>query len=168
MYRDTTDQGPCGAAGGSVKLVSDFWPSEAGAKEAVGGGYDLITSKNTLKMGYIHPSQPIELNQKVDIRVDDGAYVKALFDALKPGGLVVIYNISPAPAKPGENFKPWAEGTTPFARETWESAGFKVLAFDQVDDDAAIAFFKALGYPTTDKEGAKDLFAHYTIAQRPN
>ena len=57
---------------------------------------------------------------------------------LKPGGRVLIYNICPAPSLPGQPYKSWAEAC-PFDRAVWESAGFRVVAFDR-DDSETIVF----------------------------
>src|SRR5690606_5832473 len=40
---------------GKVRLIHGSWPGDKQIKTYVDGGYDLITSKNTLKRGYIHP-----------------------------------------------------------------------------------------------------------------
>lgn len=158
---------------GVVTLVNGLWPggtSPGGESIAaqVGGGYDLFISKNTLKNGYIHPAKPVEKRLLVDLSVSEEAFVKAIFDALRPGGLCVIYNLGPAPSKEGDAvFKHWADGRCPFTRAAWEAAGFEVLAFDVNDDGPARRMFEALEYPTKDKEGGDDLFAWYTIARRP-
>ena len=71
-------------------------------------GYDLITSKNTLKNGYLHAECPAPLERLSDLGVSDAAFATALCRALKPGGVFVIYNICPAPSKPGEPYQHWA------------------------------------------------------------
>ncbi|MFM9994864.1 MAG: hypothetical protein ACKVU4_03580 [Phycisphaerales bacterium] len=158
---------------GSVTLVHGLWPGGEGPDGGsiaakIGGGYDMFISKNTLKNGYIHPAKPVEKRLLVDLSVSEEAFVKAIFDALKPGGLCVIYNLGPAPSKEGDAmFKHWADGRSPFGRAAWEAAGFEVLAFDVIDDGPARRMFEALEYPTKDKEGGDDLFAWYTIARRP-
>lgn len=175
LYHETSDQGPVAllegglgdAAPGRVRLVHRYWPAEPQAREAVGGGFDLITSKNTLKNGYIHPEKPVDPQLLVHLGVEDGVFVKALFEALRPGGLVVIYNLSPAPSAEGEPYKPWADGRSPFPREIWAAEGFEVLALDESDDATAVRMFQAVGYPATQENGAPDLFARYTIARRP-
>lgn len=176
LYSESSDQGnvpraasdaESGEKRGRVTLVHRRWPAEKEAVDAVGGGYDLITSKNTLKNGYLHPARPVDKRMLVDLGVTDGEFVRALFEALKPGGLVVIYNLSPAPAGEDEPYKPWADGRCPFPRDMWEEAGFELIAFDAEDDAAAHAIFNALDYPTVTEEGRPDLFSHYTIARRP-
>lgn len=171
LYSRPEDQGAMPAldpsGSGSATLVLGNWPEQAAARDAVGGQFDLIISKNTLKMGYVHPSQEVEKRMLLNLNVSDDEFVKAAFDALAPGGLLVIYNLSPAPAKPGEKYIPWAEGKCPFARELFEKAGFTVLKFDEPDHDAGRAMFEALGYPIKNAAGEDDIFAEYTIVQRP-
>lgn len=171
LYARPEDQGAMPAldpsTSGHVSLVIGNWPEQAAARDAVGGRFDLIISKNTLKMGYVHPSQDVDKRMLLNLNVSDEEFVKAAFEALAPGGLLVIYNLSPAPAKPGEKYIPWAEGKCPFARELFEKAGFKVLKFDEPDHDAGRAMFEALGYPVKNAAGEDDIFAEYTIVQRP-
>jgi hypothetical protein len=81
----------------------------------------------------------------------------------------MIYNLCPAPAKPGQPYIPWADGRSPFSREIWERAGFRVIAFDQDDSEAARRMGRALGW----HEGGggmdleNNLFAFYTLAEKP-
>ena len=85
----------------------------------VGGGYDLFISKNTLKKGYVHPERPVEKRRLLNLDVDDEAFVRALHAALKPGGWVMIYNITPAPSPPDVPLcsPPMAEGGIRFRRD---------------------------------------------------
>ena len=160
-------------ARGVVQLIAGQWPADAATVEAVSaattGGLDLFLSKNTLKRGYIHPSEPTDPRRLVHLGVDDATFVKAVFEALAPGGLFLVYNICPAPAPAGQPYIPWADGHCPFPRELLESTGFDVLAYDSVDDTAARAMGHALGW--NEGEGAMDLehdlFAWFTVARRP-
>lgn len=156
------------AAGGSARAVHGRWPADASAREAVGGGYDLILSKNTLKRGYIHPERPADPRQLVHLGVDDTTFVRALHAALAPAGRVLIYNLSPAPSKPDEPYRPWTDGRCPFPRELLEREGFRVLAHDAGDDAAARAMGHALGWDrgANGMDLANDLFAHYTLLER--
>ncbi len=101
--------------------------------------------------------------------VDDAAFVAAVAQSLRPGGLFVIYNLCPAPAPPDQPYIPWADGRCPFPRELLEGAGLQVLDFDVVDDTAARALGHALGWDQGDgaMDLQHDLFAWYTIARRP-
>lgn len=170
LYEEPGDQGAVPRAGkppGRVTCVHGRWPADADARATVGGGFDLITSKNTLKRGYVHPAEPIAPADAVQLGVADEAFVAALFEALKPGGYLLIYNICPARAAPGENYVPWADGECPFPRALLEERGFRVLAFDERDEPAIAPIFEALDYPVRKADGSPDLFVWYTLAQRP-
>jgi SAM-dependent methyltransferase len=172
LYAAPGDQGRvAGRRGrpGHIRLIDGHFPADPATKEAVGVGYDLILSKNVLKSGYIHPSEPVDPRRRIDLGVDDATFVKVLHDTLKPGGRVLIYNLSPAPSPPGQPYKPWADGRCPFARAAWEAAGFRVLAFDRDDSEAARALGRALGWGRGDDamDLEHDLFATYTLVQRP-
>ena len=95
-------------------------------------------------------------------------FVRALYDALKPGGRVLIYNICPAPSPPGQPYKKWADGRCPFARETWEAAGFRVVAFDRDDSEVIRQFAHALGWDQGDSpiDLKADLFARYSLMEK--
>ncbi|MCC6429081.1 MAG: hypothetical protein IT435_19960 [Phycisphaerales bacterium] len=174
LYSDPTDQGAVPTATGSVgtggtgkvTMVHGRWPAEAAAKDAVGGSYDLIISKNTLKNGYLHPAQPVDKRMLVDLGVNDEQYITALHQALKPGGYVMIYNLCPAPAPPDKPYMPWADGKCPFPRESLEKAGFEVVAFDAVDDGPARDMARALGWDEDGMDVEKDLFCWYTVMRR--
>jgi len=170
LYSSPADQGPivAGRSRGSVRLVHGRWPAEEAAKDAVGGSYDLIISKNTLKNGYLHPAEPVEKRMLVDLGVDDESFVRALYATLKPGGRVLIYNLCPAPAPPGKPYIPWADGRCPFPKPMWESAGFRVLAFDAKDDQAARLMGRALAWDQGESpmDLENDLFAWYTLLEK--
>jgi SAM-dependent methyltransferase len=168
LYSAPGDQGPFGSAGGSVKLVHGRFPVDAKVVAAVGGGYDLFLSKNTLKRGYIHPAQKVDPRVLVNIGGDDPAFLKAVASALKPGGWFVIYNICPAPNPAGKPYIPWADGRCPFSAEDLVAAGFETLVRDSVDDRAARALGAALGWdkPPVNMKLADDLFALVTIARK--
>lgn len=156
------------AAGGSAHAVHGRWPADEAARSAVGGGYDVIVSKNTLKRGYIHPERPANPRQLVHLGVDDTTFVRALHAALAPKGRVLVYNLSPAPSKPDEPYRPWTDGRCPFPRALLEREGFRVLAYDVNDDAPARAMGRALGW-AEGKSAAdfeKDLFGHYTLLER--
>lgn len=158
--------GSAGGAPGRVTLVHGSWPGDAAVRDRVGWGHHVILSKNTLKRGYIHPEREADPRSLISLGVSDEQYVAALHEALRPGGVVLIYNLCPAPAPPDKPYIPWADGRCPFSRETWENAGFEVLAFDERDDAPARAMFEALGYPTRSSAGEDDLFAWYTLTRR--
>jgi hypothetical protein len=173
LYSLPEDQGSVrgrdGKIAGGVTLVDGRWPGDDKARKAVGSGFDLILSKNTLKNGYVHPERPVDKRMLLDLGVSEEAFVKALYDSLKPGGHVMIYNISPAPAPPDKPYIPWADGRCPFPREMLIKAGFDVLKYDVDDSKAVREMARAFGW---DKgEGGmdleNDLFAHYTLLRQP-
>ncbi len=136
---------------------------------SVGTDYDLIISKNTLKRGYVHPERPVEAQRLLGLGIDDGHFVKALYDALKPGGRVMIYNICPAPSPAGSPYKPWADGRCPFAEEVWKSAGFRVVAFDRDDSKDIREVARVLGWDKGESpiDLKTDLFAQYSLMEKP-
>ena len=171
LYGEPGDQGPVrGRRGisGSLRLVDGRFPADEAVVAAVGEGYDLVISKNTLKRGYIHPEQPVPDRQRVLLGVDDPTYLQKLLGILKPGGRVLIYNLCPAPAPPGKPYIPWADGRSPFTTDLFAMTGFHVLVFDRDDSEAARAMGHALGWDTGDSpmDLQKDLFALYTLVER--
>lgn len=172
LYSEPGDQGEirAGKRAGLLRLLTGQWPADSAVVAGAGGGYDLFISKNTLKNGYLHPAETVDPRRLVHLGVEDSAFVRALFGALRPGGLALIYNLCPAPAAPGKPYIPWADGRSPFSRAQFEVAGFEVVAFDRDDSEAARKMGHALGWD--DPEGAKmdlqnDLFATYTLVRRP-
>ena len=168
LYAVPGDQGPFGKAGGSVRLVHGRFPADSRVVAAVGGGYDLFVSKNTLRMGYIHPAEKVDRRLLVDLGADDPAFLKAVAAALKPGGWLVIYNLTPAPNAAGKPYRPMADGRCPFSAEDLAAAGFETLVRDGVDDKAARALGAALGWdtPPVNLKLEDDLFARITVARR--
>jgi hypothetical protein len=165
MYGDR--DGPF--ASGRVHTVDGRWPADEATHAKVGGRFDLFLSKNVLKRGYIHPSQPVDERKTIKLGVDDEAFLRAVHEALVPGGRMMIYNLAPAPAPPGKPYIPWADGRSPFPRELFERVGFRVIAFEVDDTAAARAMAHALGWDRGPEamDLKKDLFAQYTLVARP-
>lgn len=160
-------EGAPGSRAGSVTLVDGQFPAGPGVSDQVGRNYDLFISKNTLKNGYIHPAQPVDPRMLVHLGLPDEGFVHTLYATLKPGGVAIIYNLCPAPAPEGKPYIPWADGRCPFPREMWEKAGFQVVAFDERDDAPARAMARALGWDKSGMNVDTDLFAWYSVFQRP-
>lgn len=175
LYSDPSDTGvirnPEGEDG-RITLVNGTLDDDD-VKRKVGDGYDLIIAKNTLKRGYIHPPADVKVDprQLVNLGLDDEAFLRTLFDALKPGGHLMIYNICPKQNdyEHGQPYSPWADGRSPFSREQFEKAGFRVGILDRDDSESCRAMAKILGWDQG--EGAmdlqSDLFAHFTLVEKP-
>ena len=151
---------------GSINLAYGQFPRDPAIVKQVGGGYDVFVSKNTLKRGYIHPEKEVDPRMLVHLDVDDETFLKAVYDALKPGGLFLIYNLCPAPSKPEEPYKPWADGRSPFDAETFRKVGFQLIAIDVNDTPAARIMGETFGWGTRE-ELEKDLFGMFTLAKKP-
>jgi SAM-dependent methyltransferase len=153
---------------GRVRLLEGRFPVDQAVTTAVGNGYDLIISKNTLKKGYVHPERPVEKRRLLNLDVDDETFVRELHAALKPGGWVMIYNITPAASPPDQPYKNWADGRCPFSQAVWEAAGFDVIAFDRDDSTAIRRVAAALGWDKGDSpiDLKTDLFAQYSLMRK--
>jgi hypothetical protein len=153
----------------TVTVLSGRFPTDPDTRRAVETGYDLVISKNTLKSGYVHPSRPVDKRMLLNLGLDDDAFVRTLFSILKPGGMVMIYNICPGPSPAGQPYKPWAEGNNPFPQDMWRSAGFEVIEFDRDDGVAVRAMGQTLGWDQGEgkMDLQNDLFAHYSLLRRP-
>jgi hypothetical protein len=175
MYGMPDDRGPLpraksAGAGkpGFVQLVFGQFPSNAAITREVGGGYDLFMSKNTLKLGYIHPERETDPRNLVHLGVDDSTYVARVHDALKPGGLFLIYNLFGQQPPADQPYRPWATGECPFDRGLMERAGFEILHWNEDDSQAARAMGRVLGWDANmdDATFAKEFNAMVTMARR--
>jgi SAM-dependent methyltransferase len=170
LYCEPGDGGPIGS--GTVTLHIGQWPAEEKLRAAAGAGFQLITSKNTLKSGYIHPNPPsgqtVDLKRLVHLGLSDEEFLKQVAAALEPGGLFVIYNICPPQNPPDQPYIPWADGKSPFSPEAFKQAGFEVLAFDVEDQPWVLECFDKLGYGEGKslEQLAKEYFCWYTIVRK--
>ncbi len=172
IYCLPEDQGKVKATGkraGQVTLVHGRWPGESATKKTVGGSYDLIISKNTLKNGYLHPEREVDPRMLIDLGVGEDEFVSSLYASLKPGGHVMIYNISPAPAPPDKPYIPWADGRCPFPKAMLQEAGFALVEFDKDDSEAVREMARAFGWDKgpNGMDLEKNLFAHFTLLRKP-
>ncbi|MFO0943392.1 MAG: hypothetical protein U0930_21875 [Pirellulales bacterium] len=153
---------------GSIKLLSGRFPADDALVSEAGAGYGLFISKNTLKLGYIHPTRELpDPRHRIDLGVTDETFLSKVADMLNPGGLLVIHNLCPAKSPADKPYVSWAEGECPFPRALFENHGFEVLEFDVDESATARKLGKALGW---DQPGGmdleKDLFAWYTVARK--
>ena len=171
LYSQPGDQGvisgPAGESG-HLRLLDGHFPSDATTVSAVGAGYDVVLSKNVLKRGYIHPERPADRRFLIDLGATDEVVLKSFFAALRPGGKMLVYNICPAPSPPDKPFVPWSDGRSPWPREQWEAAGFRVLAFDRDDAPAVRIMARALGWDVGEDamDLERDLSVLYTLVER--
>lgn len=164
LYSHPLDQGRYGD--GSVKLVNGFWPGDAKTAESVGTGFDLITSKNTLKRGYVHPKHPVDKRLLVDLGVSDAEFLRRVYASLNPGGLLVIYNLSPVEDPDPKKWVPWSDGRSAFTKTQFERAGFRVLEIDKPDPEMA-KMSVLLGWDKSERDAAASMTSHITVCQRP-
>lgn len=175
IYSDPEDTGEIEGAlfaermpSGKLTLVNGSWPSDAKVAEKVGGGFDLILSKNTLKNGYINPAHAVDPRRLIQLGVSQEEFVKQLAAALNPGGYLLIYNLSPKQKEKPEDYIPWADGRCPFPRTMLESAGFEIVELDADDTTAARAVGRALEWDEGNNpmDVETDLFGHYTLLRK--
>lgn len=176
LYSWPGDQGEItGPAGekGSIRLVDGYFPKDPQVVSVIGSGYDLVIAKNVLKKGYIHPDRPVpHPERQIQLGVSDEVALEGFFDALRPGGHFLIYNICPAPTPPDKPFVPYSDGRSPFTRAQWEAAGFELLVSDQDDTEAVRVMGRAIGWdqPYDGEPGmdlVNDLSVLYTLVRKP-
>jgi hypothetical protein len=164
LYHVPSDVGAIVGAGGrrgNLTLLHGTFPNDAAIKSRVGAGYDLVVSKNTLKKGYVTPTSGKPM---IETKLPAVEYLRGFADAMKPGALWVIYNVSGA--QPRDGYVPTADGRSPFTTEEFQEAGFKVLAFNQNDDAAVRQMGQLLGWDKQMGDLSRNLFALYTVVRK--
>lgn len=150
---------------GSVDLLVGRFPAEKDLVDRAGAGYDLVMSKNTLKLGYIHPEREADPRTVIDLGATDEEFLDAVHAMLNPSGIFMIYNLYPKPSAPDEPYRTWADGRCPFARELCEARGFEIVIYNRDDTDAARTLGRTLGWEDSlDLEA--DLFGMVTILRK--
>jgi hypothetical protein len=164
LYREASDQGSVKAIqgrSGSIKLFNGVYAGNTTLTKLIGNHFNVIVSKNTMKRGFMKPAA--SRKAYVSFEASDEVLLDTLYDTLAPGGLLVIYNIT----GPYDASKPATDGRSPFSREQFIRANLMVLAFDASDDAGVRAMGNALGWPAQMGDLDKNLFALYTVVQRP-
>ena len=176
-YLGPSDEGPVDRAAtagtgqrGSVSLAFGQFPADEDVTSKVGTGVSLFLSKNTLKLGYIHPERESDPSRLVHLGVDDETYLTKVFDCLAPGGLFLVYNLYGQQAPADEPYKPWATGEFPFDRDLTEGVGFEVIHWNVDDSEKARAMGRTLGWnkDQTDEEFAENFNAMVTVLRKPS
>jgi len=168
MYAQPSDTGPVArdqGADGSISLTHDHWPADESARNLVGGQFDLIIARNLLKRGYINPPQETPAYTQVSFGVSDQELLGALFRALRPGGVLVVYSLGGAYAPPGESYNPSCDIANPWSEQEWTDAGFEVIAHEAPESDAARDVGVALGWGAK-PELERAIFGNYSIYRR--
>lgn len=172
LYSDASDTGTIPGAlipaqpEGSLAVKIGSWPADPAVAEAVGGGFDLVVSKNTLKKGYINPEKQVDPRLLVHLNMPNEAFLAHVAGSLKEGGLFLIYNISPRQSEDPEKWIPWADGRSPFSREQFEAAGFEVMELDKDDTEMARRIGAALGWDEQGMDLENNLKAEYTLVRK--
>ncbi len=168
LYKEA-HEGPVELGGGNLLCVNGRWPNDTEIVERVRtrGPFHLFTSKNTLKKGYVNPDRPRDPDIGIDLEMSGEEFLRHVWDSLEPGGVFVVYNISPAQRPEPEPIIPWADGRFPWAREVAEQIGFEVIAFDEDDTEFARTQGEALGWREMGMDLETDTFAMATVLRRP-
>ncbi len=167
LYNQAHDQGlvndrALGAASGSITLVNGNFPSDPKTIAAM-SNIDILFAKNTLKKGFLAPSQG---KAYIDPGVGLDQFLKAFHSALASNGIMIIYNLSQR-QEPGK-YRGANDGGSPFTREQYAAAGLEVLAFEQDDSSQARVVAQGLGWGGPQGMGDLDanLFAQYTALKK--
>jgi hypothetical protein len=151
------------ASSGSVTLVEGAWPNDKSCREEVGGGYDLLVSRNLLKRGYVKPAtRNPAFPVPVGWEMSDVEMLDHVFNLLHPGGLVIIESLGPKP----DPTKPWSDVSNPWSKQAWIDAGFEVLAHDEDESQYAREMGEALGWDQK-MNLETDLFGVYSVYLKP-
>ena len=154
---------------GSVTLAFGQFPVTKQMTKKVGKKLSLFMSKNTLKLGYIHPEREADPSRLIHLGVDDQTYLEHVYDALEPGGYFLVYNIYGNQNPPDQPYKPWATGEFPFDRELTEKTGFEVIHWNLDDSEEVREIGMVLGWngERSREEFADSFHAMVTLLRRP-
>ena len=151
---------------GSVTLHMGEWFSDWNLRKEVGEGFDLILARNVLKHGYVQPEEPMANFDPIDVGGDPETGALRLFEALRPGGIVVVYNLGGGPWRLDDgSYNAPADVRDPFGIEAWEAAGFEVLHFQTNGSQLMREVGEALGWGTPEELSSYNVL--YTVVRRP-
>ena len=151
---------------GRVSLHFGEWFGDWKFRNSVGKDYDLILARNILKHGYVQPEEPMESYDPINVGGDPAMGAQIIYEALKPGGIAVVYNLGAGPWRQEDgSYNAPADVRDPFGREAWEAAGFEVLHFQtngsQLMREVGVALL--WGRP----EDLESYNVLYTVVRRP-
>ncbi len=161
LYADPGDQGMVpgfGGPDGSLHLVHGSFPADAEICAAVGDGYDLVLSKNTLKGGH-GPGERAAQRRIINLGVSDSVFAREIYARLNPGGWFLMYTLS----------GPRGNGGCPFSENMLRATGFDVVAYDRDDSPLALAMRNAVN-PDRGKSSttpSEVVTGTYTLARKP-
>jgi hypothetical protein len=151
---------------GRVSLHCGQWFRDWNFRKSVGKGYDLILARNVLKRGYVHPEEPMQGFDPIDVGGDAAMGAQIIYEALEPGGIAVVYNLGGGPWRREDgSYNAPADVRDPFGREAWEAAGFEVLHFQANGSQAMREVGVALGWGTLEDLASYNVL--YTVVRRP-
>lgn len=154
---------------GSIDLQFGNFPADsaiANSLEGKNGTINVFFSKNTLKRGYIHPEKEVDPRMLVNLGVSDSVFVNRVYDLLAPGGIFLIYNISPKYTPPTDsNYIPWSDGRCPFEHSLLTSIGFKIVSYNQNDTEFVHKMGESLGWFPKPEDRA-GFFGMYTMVKK--
>lgn len=169
-YSLPEDQGPYPPGGtpprGSVAIVTGLWPGDPEVAAAVGTGFDIMIARNVLKHGYVHPMVEVPAFARIDLSCSDEEFLASMLEAIKPGGVCVIYNLGGPRLRNGA-YDASADINCPWTREALEAAGFEVVAFDMDDSGPARQHAVVFGWGAATDPLGSDWFSLYTLVRRP-
>ena len=148
---------------GSLRVLECAFPQDEACAKNVGDGYELIVSRNLLKRGYVKSmSVTPGFPEPVGHGMEDDEILGAFYQALSPGGVLIIESLGSAP----DPAKPWSDISNPWDRAQWEGAGFEVIAHDEDENHFVREQGRALGWGES-MNLDEDLFSVYSIYRKP-
>jgi hypothetical protein len=161
LYAERGDQGPVRGANrreGLLSIVHGSFPGDSAVRRTVGGLYDLVISRNTLKGGH-EPAQRARQSRVINLGVSDSTFVRAIFESMRSDGLFMMYTVS----------GPKGNAHCPFSEDMVRAVGFQVVAYDQDDSVNTRAMLRVLHRGQGEPPSAPDeeSTALYTILRKP-